>query len=158
MEWADSFFDRSRGREVAVLSSVSPLRAAELWFSDFVKLFSGQLFVRDSKRLNVPLSWEEVVAFRPEVIVVAPEGEVVTESVKTLATLQGLAHWEDLPAVKRGDVVFADGASLYNPGPSFLKGAAVLVSAMASLESGYITKRDEYVKLRFVELHRHKFL
>ena len=36
--------------------------------------------------------------------------------------------------------------------------AAVLLSAMAELDSGYITKRDEFYRLRFVELHRHRFL
>ena len=80
------------------------------------------------------------------------------EGIRHLPTLQGLPNWEGLPAVKRGDVIFADGVSLYDAGPGFLRGAAVVVSALASLESGYITKRDEYVKLRFVELHRHKFL
>jgi ABC-type Fe3+-hydroxamate transport system substrate-binding protein len=78
--------------------------------------------------------------------------------VKTLKTLQEMNHWEDIPAVKRGDVVFAEGVALYSPGPRFLDGAAVLVSVLAGLESGYITQRDEYFKLRFVELHRHKFL
>jgi hypothetical protein len=33
-----------------------------------------------------------------------------------------------------------------------------LVSAMAGLDAGYITKRDEFHRLRFVELHRHRFL
>jgi ABC-type Fe3+-hydroxamate transport system substrate-binding protein len=158
MEWADSFFDRTRGRKVVVLSGVSPLRVVDLWFSDFAKLFSAQLFVRDSSVVATSLSWGEIVAFRPEVVVVAPEGLTMTESVRHLPALQALPNWEDLPAVKRGDVIFADGVALYDAGPGFLQGAAVVVSALASLESGYITKRDEYLKLRFVELHRHKFL
>jgi ABC-type Fe3+-hydroxamate transport system substrate-binding protein len=158
MEWADSFFDRTRGRKVVILSGVTPLRVAARWFPDFAKLFSAQLFVRDPRIDATPLSWDEIVAFRPEVIVIAPEGSTMGEGIRHLPTLQGLPNWEGLPAVKRGDVIFADGVSLYDAGPGFLRGAAVVVSALASLESGYITKRDEYVKLRFVELHRHKFL
>ncbi len=158
MEWADSFFDRTRGRKVVILSGISPLRAPSGYFADLVRLFSAQLFSRDPRRLTAVLGWDEIVAFRPEVIVVAPEGASLKESVKNFSALQGLAHWEELPAVKRGDVVFAEGGALYSPGPRFLQGAALLVSALGSLESGYITKRDEYFKLRFIELHRHKFL
>lgn len=158
MEWADSFFDRTRGRKVVILSSLSPLRVPAGWFPDLMRLFSAQFFTRDPRRLTATLGWDEIVAFRPEVIVVAPDGCSVAESVKTIKALQEMNHWEDLPAVKRGDVIFAEGRALYSPGPRFLEGAAVLVSALGSLESGYITKRDEYFKLRFVELHRHKFL
>jgi iron complex transport system substrate-binding protein len=158
MEWADSFFDRTRGRKVVILSSISPLRVPSGWFPDLMRLFSAQFFARDPRRLTVTLGWDEIVAYRPDALIVAPEGCSVAESVKTLKTLQEMNHWEDIPAVKRGDVVFAEGVALYSPGPRFLDGAAVLVSVLAGLESGYITQRDEYFKLRFVELHRHKFL
>jgi hypothetical protein len=60
--------------------------------------------------------------------------------------------------VKRGEVIFCAGIDLYRPGARFLKGAAILVSAIAGLDSGYITERDEYFKVRYLELHRHRFM
>lgn len=158
MEWADSFFDRSRGKKILLLSSVEPLRIETRWFSSFAKLFSCQLFNREPKRRDTQLQWSEIRDFRPDVIVVAPPRGGVSASVRSLGTLEGLDGWESLPAVKRGDVFFCDGKDLYRPGPRFLKGAAVFVSALAGLESGYITQRDEFFKLRFLELHRHRFL
>jgi iron complex transport system substrate-binding protein len=92
------------------------------------------------------------------VIVVAPVGFNLSESVKTFSKVVTLPEWESLPAVKRGEVIFAAGDALYRPGPRLVKGAAVLISAIAGLDSGYITERDEYFKLRYLELHRHRFL
>lgn len=158
MAWADSFFERSRGKRVVLLSSVHPLRIETLWFTSFAKLFSSQLFTRDPKRRDSQLQWSEICEFRPDAIVVAPREGGASDCVRCLELLERLEGWDTLPAVKRGDVFFCDGNELYRPGPKFLKGAAVFVSALAGLESGYITQRDEFFKLRFLELHRHRFL
>ena len=158
MAWADSFFERCKGKKVVVLSSVEPVIIAERWIPDLVKMLGARAVEREPERKEQPLTWPEIVSGRPDVIVVAPEGVSLAESVKTLKVVQELPNWDDLPAVKRGEVIFCSGIEMYRPGPKFLRGAAVLVSAVAGLDSGYITERDEYYKVRYLELHRHKFL
>jgi iron complex transport system substrate-binding protein len=158
MQWADSFFDRCRGKQVVVLSHVEPIVVEGRWFPDLIRMLGGAAMQRAPGLLGLPVTWSELVAARVDVIVVAPEGASLTQSVKTLPVLQALPGWDDIPAVKRGEVIFAPGIDLYRPGPRFLKGAAILVSAAAGLDSGYITERDEYVKVRYLELHRHRFL
>jgi len=158
MDWGSNFYDRMKSKKVTVLSSVAPLTVAGLWIPDVVRLFSGKPQHDDSGEADRPTTWEEILTFRSDVIVIAPRGASVTESVKTFKDLTSVPEWDDIPAVKRGAVVFADGVNIFTPGPKFIQGAAVLVSAMAELDSGYITKRDEFYRLRFVELHRHRFL
>lgn len=158
MDWGSNFYDRMKNKKVTVLLSVAPLTVAGLWIPDIVKLFSGKPQFDEGGEPHRSTTWEELLSFRPDIIVVAPEGATVEQSVKTFKDLQMVPQWEDIPAVKRGAVVFADGVNLYRPGPRFVQGAAVLLSAMAELDSGYITKRDEFYRLRFVELHRHRFL
>lgn len=158
MAWADSFFERCRGKRVAVLSSVNPLHVSERWIADVVRLMGAKYIERKEKDAKGPWTWDEIIVNRPDVIVVAPEGGSLTDSAKTFSILQGLAHWEEIPAVKRGEVIFCSGVDLYRPGPRFLRGAAILVSAIAGLDSGYITGRDDFLKMRYLELHRHKFL
>lgn len=158
MAWADSFFDRCKGKKVVVLSSVQPIVVAERWIPELVRMVGAKSIERDHQHRGKPYSWDEIVAARPDVIVVAPEGASLQESVRTLPQVQNLPGWESLPAVKRGEVIFCAGTHLYRPGAQFLRGAAVLVSAVAGLDSGYITERDEYFKVRYLELHRHKFL
>ncbi len=158
MDWGDNFYARMKNKRVSVLSSLQPLRVAGRWIPDLVKTASAQPQVLAINEADRSTSWREMEAFRPDVIVVAPEGFTLAESVKTLPLLEKIAEWSGLPAVKRGEVIFCEGESLYRPGPKLLKGAAVLFSAIAGLESGYITARDEFFRLRFVELHRHRFL
>lgn len=158
MSWADSFFDRCRGKHVLVLSEVDPLVVEGRWFPDFIRMFGAKPFERQQDALEAPCTWQEVVQARVDVIVVAPENRSISQSVTLLPILQAVPGWDEIPAVKRGEVVFAPGTDLYRPGPRFLKGAAILVSALAGLESGYITERDEYFKVRYLELHRHRFL
>lgn len=158
MAWADSFFERCKGKKVVVLSSIAPFVVAERWIPDVVKLLGAKTIQRAPERKDQPLTWPDIVAGRPDVIIVAPLGMLLAESVKVLKIVQELPNWEDIPAVKRGEVIFCSGVELYRPGPKFLRGAAILVSAVAGLDSGYITERDEYFKVRYLELHRHKFL
>lgn len=158
MEWADSFYSRCKGKRVVVLSGVGPARVASSWIPSLVRMFSATPFRRDSEHKDKDLQWDEVRAFNPDVIVIAPIGSSLSESVQLLPQLQLFPGWEELPAVKRGEVVFCDGVNMYRAGPRFVEGAAVLLSAIAGLESGFITKRDEFYKIRYIELYRHKFL
>jgi iron complex transport system substrate-binding protein len=158
MAWADSFFERCKGKRVVVLSSVQPIVVAERWIPDLVQMTGAKYLERDEKLPSKSLAWQDILASRPDVIVVAPEGASLAESVRMLRVVQELPQWETIPAVKRGEVIFCAGTDMYRPGAKFLRGAAVLVSAIAGLDSGYITERDEYFKIRYLELHRHKFL
>ncbi len=158
MSWGHSFFDRCRGKLVVVISELEPLRVEGRWFPDLIKALGARTIDWDRKDPARVLSWADVVAARPNTIIYAPENQSVEYSIKGLNALESLPNWEDLPAVKRGDVIFAAGRDIYRPGPRFLKGTAILVSAIAGLDSGYITERDEYYKVRYLELHRHRFV
>ena len=158
LDWGRNLYERLRNKKVVVLSGVEPLEVAGCWVPDIIKLVSGRPFKPDLRRLTAPTTWEEIQEFAPDVIVVAPRGKTLDESVKYLRKLEALPDWDSLPAVKRGEVVFSDGIRLYQTGPAILDGAGILVSAIAGLDSGYITKRDEFHRLRFVELHRHRFM
>lgn len=158
LDWGRNLYERLRNKKVVVVSGVSPLQVAGCWIPDIVKLVSGRAFMPDLRKISAPARWDDVVAYAPDVVLVAPYGKSVEESVRTLRTLEDLPGWDSLPAVKRGEVVFSDGVRLYRTGPALLEGAGVLVSAIAGLDSGYITKRDEFYRLRFVELHRHRFM
>ncbi len=157
-DWTRSFYERARNKKVTVLASVEPLMLATGLMSDLVRGVTGQPQQRAEGRENTPFTWEEVVEFRSDVIIVAPCGASLQESIAALKKLEALDGWESVPAVKRGEVVFCAGTSLYLPGPEFLRSAAIVVSAMAGLDSGYITLKDEYFRLRFIELHRHRFV
>jgi iron complex transport system substrate-binding protein len=158
LDWADNFYERMRNKRVSVVSSLQPLMLAGEWIPTVVELASAEPQFIVSGEADKRTTWAEIATFRPDVIIIAPRDASLEEGVKNLPALEKLGEWEQIPAVKRGEVIFSDGKRLYAPGPKFLQGAAILFSAIAGLESGYITKRDEFFRLRFLELHRHRFL
>ena len=158
LDWGRNLYDRLRNKKTVVLSSVEPLEVAGGWIPDIIRLVSGRSMVSEHREMSQRVTWQELAAFAPDAILVAPRGKTLEESIRYLRKLEGAPEWDSLPAVKRGEVVFADGIRLYQAGPQLLEGAGMLVSAMAGLDAGYITKRDEFHRLRFVELHRHRFM
>lgn len=158
MQWGHLFYDRCKGKTCLALTDVKPFCVAPRWITDIIELLGARV-ARDSQNhyFSGQIEWCDISAVRPDVLIFIPQGKNLMESVQLLPTLQALPAWEELPAVKRGEVGFCDGGILVEHG-ALLRGAAIIVSIIARLESGYITPRNSYHKLRYVELHRHKFL
>lgn len=157
MDWAQSFYERTRGKRVCVLNSIEPLTIAGLWVPEMIHLTSAISQHRVSGEESKEVSWSEIQKFSPDVIIIAPDGIDLKSCMQFISTFEALPGWQDLPAVKRGEVIFCEGNGLFNrAGPRILDTMGVLVSAIAGLESGYITPRDSFQRLRWVELNRHR--
>jgi iron complex transport system substrate-binding protein len=158
MDWADNFYDRMKNKRVTFISSVAPLKIAGRWISDMIKMCSAQSQSHSIDREDQLLDWQEIVQFRPDVIVVSPRGATMQETLKSFKAFEKLADWEKIPAVKRGEVVFTSGIGhFHTPGPHLIESMGILVSAIAGFESGYITVRDSFFRLRWLEMQRHRY-
>jgi iron complex transport system substrate-binding protein len=156
--WAQSYSMLCKGKKVLLLSETEPFEFESGWVDDLIHLFGAETFSKIHSHHSVPVSWQDIVKGRPDVIVVAPHNTFLTQSVKRLSLLEGADGWEELPAVKRGQVFFASGMDLYRPGPKFLKGIAAFVSAMAGLEKPILEDQESFFRIRQVEMFRHKLL
>lgn len=158
MDWSSNFYDRLKNKRVTFISSVEPLQLGGRWIPDMVRLASGSSQGLLAQEVDQPVRWEEIVSYNPDVIVVAPRNLSFEDTLKSFKIFEKFPHWEDIYAVKRGDVYFTDGVKFFNKAtPALLDAMGILVSAMAGLESGYITPRDVMFKLRWLELQRHRF-
>ena len=158
MDWCDNFYDRMRNKKVSFIASLEPFRLGGWWIPELIKLASAESQVPSGVAENPSTTWEQICDYRPDVLVVAPEAVLWEETLRSFKMFEKLPNWETLPAVKRGEVYFANGAELfYRPTYRLIDAMAVLVSAIAGFESGYITPRDSFRKLRWLELQRHKF-
>ncbi len=157
MDWADNFYDRMKNKRVAVIAGIEPLTLAGFWVPDMIHLNSGVSAHKGGGTPSSEITWDDFIKFRPDVILVAPEGMALQDSMKSFKYFEKLPHWDDIPAVKRGEVFFCGGDThFYSPTHSLIESMAVLVSATAGFDSGYITKRDSFYRLRWLEMHRHK--
>ncbi|MBN8548197.1 MAG: ABC transporter substrate-binding protein [Deltaproteobacteria bacterium] len=157
MNWGDNFYERMKNKRVTFLAGVDPFVLAGYWIPDMIHLASATSQVRMGGEDSLVVQWKDIADFKPDVIVVAPIGQTLKESMKNFFKLEKMPGWEDLPAVKRGEVIFCDGRDhFYRASPRLRESMAIMVSAIAGLESGYITVRDSFHRLRWMEMQRHK--
>ena len=104
------------------------------------------------------ISWEEICNLDPDVLLVAPEGGDPMKNFGLFQHFETKSGWEDLLAVKRGQVYFSGGEFIFSRPSMRLMGAmAFLVSTLGGYDSGYITDRDTFHRLRWLEVQRHRF-
>lgn len=158
MDWCDNFYDRMKNKKVTFISSVDPLRLAGKWIPDMIHMASATSQVKVGGEADASVSWDEIVNFRPDVIIVAPRGKSLDESMKAFKTMEKFPHWDEIPAVKRGEVAFTDGKDhFFSPDQRIIESMGILVSAIAGMDSGYISARDCFYRLRWMEMQRHRY-
>jgi iron complex transport system substrate-binding protein len=156
--WAETYATLCKGKKVILLSDTDPFVIEAGWVDDLVRLFGGVPCEKIKSAHGTRVTWAEILTERPDVIFVAPHNAFLNQSVKRLSTLETSEGWDELPAVKRGQVFFGAGISLYRPGPQFLRGLAPFVSAMAGVDKPIMRDQDDYLRIRQVEMFRHKLL
>ena len=159
MDWSANFYDRMKNKRVTLLSGIEPFVLGARWIPDMIRMASAHPQVLSGLKEDAMVDWEAIVKFNPDIIIVAPKNLEFKESLKLFPKLGTLPHWESIYAVKRGDVFFTDGRRYFNtPTTKLIESMGILISCLAGFESGYITERDSSFKLRYLEMHRHKFL
>ena len=83
------------------------------FISELIELAGGNSLFHDVEREYFQVSFEEVVARRPEVIL----GAEIQGGMGDLDTLTEQPGWRDLPAVKEGRIFAIDGDIVSRPGP-----------------------------------------
>ena len=78
-----------------------------------------------------PIEWSAIVEARPEVLLVAPCGFKVAQSLGEMAELSRRPGFAELPAVLSERVWIADGNAFFNrPGPRLVESAEVAAAAI----------------------------
>jgi iron complex transport system substrate-binding protein len=111
---------------------IDPLMVGGHWIHELAEAAGGVhgLGVRDAK--TEPASWEALRAYDPEVVVIAPCGFTVPQSVRDLGLLSRRPGWPELSAVRSGRVFVADGNAFFNrPGPRLVETAEIFQAALS---------------------------
>lgn len=116
---------------VVCLEWLDPLYVGGHWVPEMVNTAGGVDVMGRPGEPSRVVGWEEVVAARPDVLVLMPCGYDVAGTRAELDTLTGRAAWPDLPAVRAGRVFLTDASSYFNrPGPRLVDGIEMLVAAL----------------------------
>lgn len=112
---------------VAVLEWLDPLMGAGNWTPELVAIAGGVSVTGESGQHAPWLTWEELVAADPDVLVLAPCGFPLERTLQDVPLLQRHPSWHSLRAVKTGRVYAIDGNAYINrSGPRLVESAEIL--------------------------------
>ncbi|MBA2284589.1 MAG: cobalamin-binding protein [Ktedonobacteraceae bacterium] len=112
---------------VAVLEWLDPLMGAGNWTPELVAYAGGTSLFGESGQHSPWLSWEDLQAADPDVLVLSPCGFSIERTLVDVALLQQHPAWHSLRAVQRGQVYAIDGNQYLNrSGPRLVESAELL--------------------------------
>jgi iron complex transport system substrate-binding protein len=117
-----------RRPRVACLEWLNPTYGPGHWLPELVELAGGRPGLGVAHANSRRVAWNDVIAFAPEVIVVAPCGmdlrRTIEEAQRVLPSRTG---WNALPAVRQGRVYAVDGNAYFSrPGPRIVDSLELL--------------------------------
>ena len=114
-----------------VIEWTDPVYAAGHWTPELVEIAGGTEVLGRAGEDSRRVSWEEVVAAAPEVLLLACCGYTAARTVADLPILRARPGWSDLPAVRSGRVFAVDGNAYFSrPGPRVVDSLEILAEVL----------------------------
>ncbi|MDX3179699.1 cobalamin-binding protein [Streptomyces sp. ME02-7008A-1] len=125
-----------RPRVVAV-EWLDPLWPAGHWVPEQITCAGGEALLAAPGEHTRPMTWDQVVTARPDVLLVLPCGFPPERTLQERDALTSLPGWDNLPAVRGGNVWVLDGPAYFNrPGPRVVRGAELLAHVLHGVRAG----------------------
>jgi iron complex transport system substrate-binding protein len=113
---------------VACIEWVEPLMAAGNWTPELIAMAGGVNLFGESGRHSPWMTWEQLAAADPDVLIVAPCGFDLERTCAEMHWMTAREGWSDLRAVRAGRVYLADGNQYFTrPGPRVVETLEALV-------------------------------
>jgi iron complex transport system substrate-binding protein len=106
---------------------IDPVYCSGHWVPEMVILAGGEDALSREGKDSERVSWDDVVKWAPEVLIVTPCGFNLEKSIEQARQLVSYPGWSDLPAVREGRVYAVDANSFFaRPGPRVVDGTELL--------------------------------
>jgi iron complex transport system substrate-binding protein len=116
---------------VFALEWIDPPYAAGHWVPEMIELAGGREALGRAGQKSFRLTWEQVVAARPEVILLVPCGYTAQAAQAEFAALPKPPGWQALPAVQAGRVHALEANSYFSrPAPRVVDGVELLAGLL----------------------------
>jgi iron complex transport system substrate-binding protein len=116
---------------VTLLEWIDPPFSCGHWSPELVRLAGGVEGLGQEGRPSRTLRWDEVAAWRPEVLLIACCGFSVERTLRDVPLLQSYPGWNDLPCARNGRVYVVDGSTYFSrPGPRLVDSLEILAHAL----------------------------
>lgn len=116
---------------VACIEWIDPLMAGGNWMPELVTMAGGKNMFGEAGKHSPWMTWEQLRAADPEVIVVLPCGFDIARTRREMPALTGRRDWRALRAVRNGRVYVTDGNQYFNrPGPRIAESLEILAEIL----------------------------
>jgi len=116
---------------VALLEWLDPPFSCGHWSPEIVRLAGGFEGLGQEGYPSRTLRWNEVLAWKPELVFVACCGLSVERTLQDLSLVQAVPGWQELPAVRSGRVYVTDGSQYFSrPGPRLVDSLEILAHVL----------------------------
>src|SRR5258708_23904162 len=106
---------------------IEPIYCAGHWVGEMIELAGGHDSFGRKGSESVRIEWPDLLAWAPEVLVLAPCGFNAQTALAQASLLSRLPGWTGLPAVRQGRVYAVDANSYFaRPGPRVIEGTELL--------------------------------
>ena len=117
----------ARRPRVACLEWFDPLYVGGHWIPEMVNLAGGEDVMGVAGQPSRIVSWEDVRAKAPEVVLLIPCGADTSRVAQEMHLVERLPGWGEVPAVRSGRVYATDASSYFSrPGPRLAEGLEIL--------------------------------
>jgi iron complex transport system substrate-binding protein len=112
---------------LAFIEWIDPPMSGGHWMPELIAIAGGVSVMGTVGATSPWITWDEVAATDPDVIVVAPCGYGRAKAIEEMGPLAGVPAWQGLRAVRENRVFVADGNAYFNrPGPRLVESAEIL--------------------------------
>lgn len=128
---------------------LEPIYVAGHWVPEMVEIAGGDCGLGKPGKPSFKVSWDEIVDFSPQIIVIMPCGFDIEKTLAELDVLTSNERWHRLSAARKGHVYLADANSYFSrPGPRIVDGLEILAKIFHPEISAFEIPPNSILNLR----------
>ncbi len=113
--------------KVACLEWLDPVYSAGHWVLEMVDSAGGTDGLAKVGQVSKRPSWNGMRQYQPEIIILMPRGFTVERTIEEVDQLHKIPGWNELPAIKHGQLFAVNGHAYFNRcGPCLVDGLEIL--------------------------------
>jgi iron complex transport system substrate-binding protein len=138
--------DRPR---VFCMEWLDPPYTAGHWVPEMIEIAGGECRLGKAGEPSFRVSWDEILDFAPQIIVLMPCGFNIERTLGEIDILNSNDDWNRLPAVRKGQVYLVDANSYFSrSGPRVVDGLEILARIFHPEACSYEIPPDSVLNLR----------
>ena len=157
----DSIVDSLRAhnaplRRALLMEWINPIYNCGHWIPFQIAQAGGVDMLSNPSGYSTITSWDRILRYDPEVIIIAPCGFRIERTIEEFPILINRPGWDHLTAVKNAEVFIADGNLFTEPSARLVNGIELLASSLhptifripTNVKDKVVSYTDAFTKLR----------